>query len=228
MTALRPIKKKIQSERGASITFALLLFLVCAVLSSVLITAGTAAAGRMSQIAETDQRFYAVTSAAELMKGLLDGKSVTFVEKDGDLYLFDKEYEEIEPEDYTSNNQVEGNGANGDLLLNSTLNRISYHCFKGTNYTPRVLTLKSSDIENFPVVTAEESFTPGPPPVDESDKRRTGTFTLKLYNAFDADGETESTAANQYSLTLTFYLEKIDLSPAGKVVWSLKSMKANS
>ena len=38
------IKNKLQSKRGASITFALLLFLVCSVVSIVVVVAGSAAA----------------------------------------------------------------------------------------------------------------------------------------------------------------------------------------
>ena len=68
--------KKIRSQDGASITFALLLFLVCAVVSSVLIAAGSAAAGRASRAAEMDQRYYSVTSAADLLRSTLDGQSV--------------------------------------------------------------------------------------------------------------------------------------------------------
>ena len=68
------IRQKMRSDRGASITFALLLFLVCAVVSSVVIVAGTAAAGRMSNLAEMDQRYYAVTSAVELLRDELCGK----------------------------------------------------------------------------------------------------------------------------------------------------------
>lgn len=67
---------KLRSKAGASITFALLLFLICAVLSSVILVSATAASGRMAGIAESDQRYYAVTSAAELLKELIDGKSV--------------------------------------------------------------------------------------------------------------------------------------------------------
>ena len=70
------MKNKLKSRSGASITFALLLFLVCAVISSVVIVAGTTAAGRMSQAAQMDQRYYAVTSAAELLKSEIDGKEV--------------------------------------------------------------------------------------------------------------------------------------------------------
>ena len=70
------INNKLNSTNGASITFALLLFLVCAVVSSVVITAGTAASGRMSGAVDSDLRFYSVTSAAKMIKEKLDGQSV--------------------------------------------------------------------------------------------------------------------------------------------------------
>ena len=78
---MQTIKKKLRSQYGASITFALLLFLVCAALCSVIIVAATSSAGRMSNLAETDQRYYAVTSAAELMKDLLK-EPVSIVQRD--------------------------------------------------------------------------------------------------------------------------------------------------
>ncbi len=70
------IKNKLQSRRGASITFALLLFLVCAVISSVVIVAATASAGRMSGVKETDQRYYAAIEAAKRLQTIFDGKQV--------------------------------------------------------------------------------------------------------------------------------------------------------
>lgn len=78
---MRAIRKKMQSQRGASITFALLLFLVCAVLSAVIVVASTTAAGRMSRLPETDQRYFAVTSAAELLKDMIEGQKVSVVNK---------------------------------------------------------------------------------------------------------------------------------------------------
>lgn len=77
MEEMNSLRRKMRSEAGASITFALLLFMVCAVLSGVIIVAATTASGRMDQIAESDQRYYAVTSAAELLKDTLDGRIVT-------------------------------------------------------------------------------------------------------------------------------------------------------
>lgn len=80
------LKRKLRSRTGASITFALLLFLICAVLSSVILAAATSASGRMSQMAETDQRYYAVTSASELLKDMLHEQKVSIVilDEDGD------------------------------------------------------------------------------------------------------------------------------------------------
>ena len=73
---MRKATMKIRSRRGASITFALLLFLVCAMASAVAIVSATAAGGRFAQIAETDQRYFAVNSAVELLKDALDGQTV--------------------------------------------------------------------------------------------------------------------------------------------------------
>lgn len=70
------IHNRLRSRTGASLSFALLAFLVCAVVSSVVLVSATTAAGRMSGIAETDQRYYAVTSAAELLKDLFKDQTV--------------------------------------------------------------------------------------------------------------------------------------------------------
>ena len=82
---MNAMKNKIKSQKGASITFALLLFLVCAVISGVVIVAATAAAGRMSQQDEMDERYYAVTAAAKRLNDIFDGttETVSYDIKDG-------------------------------------------------------------------------------------------------------------------------------------------------
>ncbi len=74
---MHKLKQKLKSQTGASITFALLLFLVCAVVGSAVLVAGTAAAGRMSKVAEMDQRYYAVNSAARLLMDQIAGEKNT-------------------------------------------------------------------------------------------------------------------------------------------------------
>ena len=72
---MRAIKAKLRSRRGASVTFALLLFTVCAVISAVVIVAASTAGGRLSGVQEMEQRYYAVTAAADALCAELDGQS---------------------------------------------------------------------------------------------------------------------------------------------------------
>ena len=71
------ILKRLRSNTGASLTFALLLFLVCSVVGSVVLAAGSAAAGRASKLSQSDQRYHAVSSAAEFLASELSGKGNT-------------------------------------------------------------------------------------------------------------------------------------------------------
>ncbi len=70
------VLKKLRSSKGASLTFALLAFLVCAVISAVLLASAWAASGRASDLAKMDQRYYAVTSAAQLFCDTLDNQEI--------------------------------------------------------------------------------------------------------------------------------------------------------
>ena len=79
--AMNKIKKKLISERGASIAMALLIFLVCTVVGSAVLVAGTAASGRMSKLAENDQRYYAVNSAVRMLRKTMENETIT-VEKE--------------------------------------------------------------------------------------------------------------------------------------------------
>ena len=96
---MNAMKNKIKSQKGASITFALLIFLVCAVVSSAVIITASSAAGRMSQMAQMDQRYYAVTSVAKLLKSEIDGKTVyvTPDTTDPKKYIVRYDYEAVPP-----------------------------------------------------------------------------------------------------------------------------------
>ena len=72
---MNSLRKKLRGNRGASITFALLLFLVCTMVSSVVIVAASTAGGRLSGVRESDQRYYAVTAAADVLRETLVGDS---------------------------------------------------------------------------------------------------------------------------------------------------------
>ena len=66
-------KMKGRSTQGASLPLALLLFLVCSLLASIVLAASTTAVGSFVQLNQMDQRYYSVTSAAELLKSKING-----------------------------------------------------------------------------------------------------------------------------------------------------------
>lgn len=80
---MRAIKAKLRSRRGASVTFALLLFTVCAVISAVVIVAASTAAGHMSGREDMDQRYNAVAAATICLCERLEGETKTVTVTDG-------------------------------------------------------------------------------------------------------------------------------------------------
>ncbi len=61
------IRKKLQETTGASLSLALLFFVLCAVAGSVILSAATTVPGRFSGLVRKEQRSYAVDSAARLL-----------------------------------------------------------------------------------------------------------------------------------------------------------------
>lgn len=242
------IKKKLRQETGASITFALLLFLICAVVSSVVLTAATATSGRMSKTAEYDQRYYSVTSAAELMKAQLDGKTVSIVKvtestqktryTDGiageagsvkedtpKIYLVaDKTAAGITDADLIERSQIAGDGMNetyvSSLRAASILNDAAWHYSQEKDEAAeKELKLSSS------LASGENDPLAA---VMEESVDAAGNIVLTISNA----GET----GQQYALLLTFMADKhtdtgsrsvdgpredIDTAPDGTVTYNV-------
>ncbi len=90
--------KKLKSDRGVSLSVALLFFLVCAILASMLIAAATAANGRAASVIESRQDDSAAVSGARLIADQLQKDVVIIVEtaaidKDGTTMKDTKYYE---------------------------------------------------------------------------------------------------------------------------------------
>lgn len=62
------MKQKLHAQQGATITAALLFFLVAAVCGSIILGAATATLSRVKNQAKDTQAYYAVTSAAQLIR----------------------------------------------------------------------------------------------------------------------------------------------------------------
>lgn len=217
---------KLRSQTGASITFALLLFLVCAVLCSVIIVAATTSAGRMSGIAEADQRYYAVSSAAELLQALIDGKTVSIVKvekswttttyssgvitgtepapvPDGEIasatYIVpDKKASEIdETTDLVDSNMIGGLGFSIDSILEDAAKNVNDAATLNNRYLALTSTFYSSVGLDYDALA-----------VTISEKLDTdGNITLTIYNAKNAKRE-DSTVGDRYTLILPFGVDR--------------------
>ena len=66
MAVIAQLKHKMQSQRGASLSMALMLTLVVTTVAAVALTAATAVSGRYSQLEDMDRSYYNVTSAARM------------------------------------------------------------------------------------------------------------------------------------------------------------------
>lgn len=62
------MKQKLQARRGATLTAALLFFLVAAVCGSIILAAATATLSRVTTQAEDARAYYSLTSAAQLLR----------------------------------------------------------------------------------------------------------------------------------------------------------------
>ncbi|MBO5570612.1 MAG: hypothetical protein J5916_11100 [Oscillospiraceae bacterium] len=193
---MQKLKQKLKSQTGASITFALLLFLVCAVVGSAVLVAGTAAAGRMSKVAEMDQRYYAVNSAARLLIDQIDGtdNTMTIVEQtdggsDPDYYYLDASGS-LKPYDPSSINTVA-------LLL-------AYQLTDASGSSPLDI-----DLDLKTTKTAESSTSKPPLDVKISGTADNEQMTLTITSQ-DSD-------TLQYALKLQFNLTKSEVRDLGTI-----------
>lgn len=73
----RRVTRKLKSESGVTLVLALVFFLICAVIGSVVIAAATSASGRMAGLVEQQQSYYTVSSAAEYFRDVTESRTVT-------------------------------------------------------------------------------------------------------------------------------------------------------
>lgn len=141
-TLFKVIRNKLQSNKGASLILALFLFLICAAVGAVVLTSGTVAAGRLADINEADQRYYAVTSAADAITDMIDGhwakvktvtvSTTTYASNSQSTYSSDPEYT------ISEGIVVDNNDHNTTTITSSFTSFIMEAAFKSTLGQPVV------------------------------------------------------------------------------------------
>lgn len=73
---MNEVQRKLHDRSGATLTVALLFFIMCAAAGSVILAAATTSTGRLSELQASDQNYYAVVSAAKLIRDEIDGQTI--------------------------------------------------------------------------------------------------------------------------------------------------------
>ena len=73
---MNAVQRKLHDRSGATLTVALLFFIMCAAAGSVILAAATTSTGRLSQLQASDQNYYAVVSAAKLIRDEIDRQTI--------------------------------------------------------------------------------------------------------------------------------------------------------
>lgn len=79
---MKAVQRKLQDRSGATLTVALLFFIMCAATGSVILAAATTSTGRLAELQASDQNYYAVVSAAKLLRDEIDGQTISVGQKE--------------------------------------------------------------------------------------------------------------------------------------------------
>lgn len=74
---MKRVWEKLKSRDGASILFAILVFMLCILAGTAALTAAAANSGRYSHLREEQQKYLTVSSAAKLLRDEIAGMTVT-------------------------------------------------------------------------------------------------------------------------------------------------------
>lgn len=75
--AMNAVQRKLHDRSGATLIVALLFFIMCAAAGSVILAAATTSTGRLAELQASDQNYYAVVSAAKLIRDEIDGQTIS-------------------------------------------------------------------------------------------------------------------------------------------------------
>ncbi|MDD4844930.1 MAG: hypothetical protein PHU31_11485 [Anaerotignum sp.] len=102
---MKIFKKKLKNQKGASILLALMLFFVCFMVASVILSSATANGDKLRQRESNQKEYLAVSSAANLLRDIFGGLEFTGWETNT-VYECQGEHLEIRPEKHRDNPEI--------------------------------------------------------------------------------------------------------------------------
>lgn len=175
---------KLKSEEGASLAVALLFFVVCAAMGSVILTAATVVAGRIKSLQKVDQADYTLSSATNLIcEAMLD--------EDMSAFFSGGRVSEMDPE------------TNHGVIVNdvkSTITAMAYYVYDRVVFDAIAGAIEANPTKNRFVVTKRTSGDEDEevPLVDGTNEVASVTMTLE--DGFSADGSKLAPVTVRFSM----------------------------
>lgn len=113
---MKAVQRKLQDRSGATLTVALLFFIMCAAAGSVILAAATSSTGRLAELQASDQNYYAVVSAAKLIRDEIDGQTISVGQKETKIVTTTR----------TEKTEKDANGADVTVVEETTKTEYSY------------------------------------------------------------------------------------------------------
>ena len=158
---MNAVQRKLYDRSGATLTVALLFFIMCAAAGSVILAAATTSTGRLSQMQASDQNYYAVVSAAKLIRDEIDGQTISVGQKETKTVTTTR----------TEKKETDASGAEVTVVEETTKTEYSYSApvFEHLNDTTAAAVNRSktttgtaitsaTKFESFPSVNGGSSF----------------------------------------------------------------------
>lgn len=158
---MNAVQRKLQDRSGATLTVALLFFIMCAAAGSVILAAATTSTGRLAELQASDQNYYAVVSAAKLIRDEIDGQTIGVKQTETKIVTTTR----------TEKMETDASGAEVTVVEETTKTEYSYSAPKfehlkdttaGAGFTSKTTTgtaiTSETKFESFPNTTGVNGF----------------------------------------------------------------------
>lgn len=222
---MNEVQRKLHDRSGATLTVALLFFIMCAAAGSVILAAATTSTGRLSQLQASDQNYYAVVSAAKLIRDEIDGQTISVGQMEKKIVTTTR----------TEKKETDASGAEVAVVEETTETEYSYTApvfehlkdtTAGTGITSATTTgtviTSATEFENFQNVNGAGNFylldaLKNNDKIDTKGQKRTGALTTV---DFMKDMKDTSAPQNKKDLNTKETISEADYSAANDVFTS--------
>ena len=222
---MNEVQRKLHDRSGATLTVALLFFIMCAAAGSVILAAATTSTGRLSQLQASDQNYYAVVSAAKLIRDEIDGQTISVGQTETKIVTTTR----------TEKKETDASGAEVTVVEETTKTEYSYSnpafehpeditagAVNTSKTTTETAITSETEFESFSNTNVVDSFylldaLKNNDKIDTKEQKRTGALTTV---DFMKDMKDTSAPQNKKDLNTKRTISEADYSAANDVFTS--------